>query len=38
VGVGVGVGNIPEANDIVIFTKSRQDGRINTITNIFIYK
>jgi hypothetical protein len=38
VGIGAGASNIPEANDIHIFTKSRQDGRINTITNIFIYR
>jgi hypothetical protein len=37
VGVGAGAGKIPEAKDIEIFTKSRQDGRINPITNIFIY-
>jgi hypothetical protein len=37
VGIGVGAGKIPEAKDIEIFTKSRQDGRINPITNIYIY-
>jgi hypothetical protein len=38
VGIGAGAGNIPQAKDIHIFTKSRQDGWINTITNIFIYR
>jgi hypothetical protein len=37
VGVGAGAGKIPEGKDIEIFPKSREDGRINPITNIFIY-
>jgi hypothetical protein len=38
VSLGMGAGNLPQANDIYIFTKSRQHGWINTIINILIYR